>query len=484
MAEPRDLDAPEALATMTVQWATHAPKGLARITYTNAFARDALMAQIRAGAQANGLTVTDVILRRFDTTLEAARTLVRGLEAAPEGLALVWGLEQYVTDDDERSTLLTHLNFLREELARPGLRQVWFVTKRLADEMVRTIPDLDSWFILRLHLREAPNPADTSQSIIQDATTPPPADPRRVDEARRSAAELTSRYDKVMTDAWMQAVQEFVFPAMEQLIEAGAIADAAELERASRRSPDTPLATSWLDHVEVWDEHVAEQANAWPKWYYELGRYAEGLDVATRIDRRNSDSLGPLQPQKLTSQHWRANLLYAQSRYHEAEPLLRDILQLRQQTLGIDHPQTLLSQSNLANLLLETGRYDEAKPFLRDTLQLRQQTLGIDHPDTLLSQNSLAVLFHNTGRYDEAELLYRDTLQLRQQTLGIDHPDTLLSQSNLALLLCGKGICRESLKLLEQAAERADVVLGRDHPDTNRYWSNLSLVRQMCAERA
>ena len=59
-------------------------------------------------------------------------------------------------------------------------------------------------------------------------------------------------------------------------------------------------------------------------------------------------------------------LLKKQGKLDEAEPLLREALQVLRSTLGNRHPGTLTSISNLASLLQDQGKPDEAAPLLRE----------------------------------------------------------------------------------------------------------------------
>ena len=70
-----------------------------------------------------------------------------------------------------------------------------------------------------------------------------------------------------------------------------------------------------------------------------------------------------------------------------------------------------MSRVYLALLYASQGRTEEAEPLLRETLQLRREVLGPRHPDTLQSINTLAFLYRSQGRHGEAEPLYREALE-------------------------------------------------------------------------
>jgi hypothetical protein len=51
---------------------------------------------------------------------------------------------------------LVVLSFQREILASLPVRQIWWVPSSATERLILGVPDLDSWFTLRLHLTEAP----------------------------------------------------------------------------------------------------------------------------------------------------------------------------------------------------------------------------------------------------------------------------------------------------------------------------------------
>ena len=59
-----------------------------------------------------------------------------------------------------------------------------------------------------------------------------------------------------------------------------------------------------------------------------------------------------------------ATLMMETGRYEEAEPLVRQAVEIGRETLGDGHPSYAIWLINLANLLMVTSRYDEAKPQL------------------------------------------------------------------------------------------------------------------------
>ena len=95
--------------------------------------------------------------------------------------------------------------------------------------------------------------------------------------------------------------------------------------------------------------------------------------------------------------------------------------------------------NGLAESYKAQGRYGEAEPLLREGLQICRETLGPKHPETLASMNNLGTLYQAQGRYGDAEPLLREGLQICRGTLGPAHPHTLGTQTNLVFLLAAEG---------------------------------------------
>ena len=143
-------------------------------------------------------------------------------------------------------------------------------------------------------------------------------------------------------------------------------------------------------------------------------------------------------------------LYVLQSRYGDAEPLMRQALQLSRKALGDRHPLTLQFLQNLASMFFQQGRLEEAEPLLRDALRWRREALGEDHPNTAQSLNALAVLSSSQGRHDEADKLLRQALALADKLLGRLHPVTTLYRTNYSIILLRRNMIKAAITQLQQ----------------------------------
>jgi len=90
--------------------------------------------------------------------------------------------------------------------------------------------------------------------------------------------------------------------------------------------------------------------------------------------------------------------------------------------------------NNLGALLRAMGRYEEAEPLLRQALDIGKDTLGTAHPDYATGLNNLTVLYYHMERYAEAEPLMRQALAIREAALPEGHPDIESSRKSLIVI--------------------------------------------------
>ena len=106
--------------------------------------------------------------------------------------------------------------------------------------------------------------------------------------------------------------------------------------------------------------------------------------------------------------------------------------------MGDRHPDYASSLIQLALLLIMHGDADEAEPLLREALDIRRETLGERHPDYATCLSSLAGLLWARGDLDGAEPLLRQALEIRYEVLGDRHPKSVVSLNSLDQLLQAK----------------------------------------------
>jgi tetratricopeptide (TPR) repeat protein len=211
---------------------------------------------------------------------------------------------------------------------------------------------------------------------------------------------------------------------------------------------------------------------------YFKGDYTTGKDLAQRLYRAWSESLGADHRDTLYAANNLARTLFGLGDYQGARQLDQDTLARRRRILGEDDPDTLMSASNLARDLQTIGDNPGARTLLEDNLARRRRMSGEDHPDTLHTASRLAVTLHALEDYQRARALQEDTLTRSRRVLGEDHPDTLRPAGDLAVTLHSLGDDQSARVLHEDTLARRRRVLGEDHPYTLRSANGLAATLQ------
>ncbi len=117
--------------------------------------------------------------------------------------------------------------------------------------------------------------------------------------------------------------------------------------------------------VAFWPAQVSAQGKGWEALNatgveaYQRGDYTDAekqWDAALKA----AEEFGSEDPRLATSLSNLAGLYYAQSRYAEAEPLLKRSLAIDEKAFGPEHPNVAQSLENYADLLQKMGRGNEA----------------------------------------------------------------------------------------------------------------------------
>jgi non-specific serine/threonine protein kinase/serine/threonine-protein kinase len=212
--------------------------------------------------------------------------------------------------------------------------------------------------------------------------------------------------------------------------------------------------------------------------YYSLGLYDLALkhDQATLELRRNAlgeDDLGTL-----AAKQSYAVSLDAYGKKHDAEIILRQVVERRRTLQGPEKPETLMAEQALALAILAQDRASEAEELQRHVLETRQRTLGPDDPEIFTAMHNMAPIAQTLGRLGEAESLYRGAAEGRGRALGPNHPATIISLNGLAAILALEKRFADAEPIFRDVLERNERVNGPDHRDTLASLNNLGFTLQ------
>ncbi len=158
-----------------------------------------------------------------------------------------------------------------------------------------------------------------------------------------------------------------------------------------------------------------------------------------------------------------AYFLNAAALYSEAEPIMREVLEMVEQRLGADHKDVAPHLNNLALLLKARGRLRDAVPMMERALNIAERYYGRAHPNVATALNNLAQLVGEKGDPAEAERMMRRALEIDEAEYGPEHAKVATRLSNLAQYLPARG-SKEAEQMMRRALEIDNKRLGKDHP--------------------
>lgn len=172
----------------------------------------------------------------------------------------------------------------------------------------------------------------------------------------------------------------------------------------------------------------------------------EGDDMnAEQYMRRSIATLNTLDydipVSRATITHNLAALLHELGRYHEAEPLYLEAVDVEQRMLGDNHEAIDIVLTNTGRLYRDMNQPERAEVYLRKSVEHARSTFGQDHFFTAYNTKNLADLFTDQGKLQEAEAQFLDVLRIYTLVLEADNPyfaSAYLGYANM-LLASGRG---------------------------------------------
>jgi tetratricopeptide (TPR) repeat protein len=204
-------------------WASRPGQGLGRVEFVSEDSRRRVVQQLRSRLQDAGIALQEIEFPRDGRSpTELVRWLLERLESLPEGVLSVSELAAALPQEAQKQAeALYPFTFNRENLARPPRRQIWWMPPHFAETFIKAVPDLDSWFTLKLRLAEvvASGSMTLSTAFSAEARVRPGTESMASPEtARQRSQELLERFQRALAQAG--TVEELPFRLAEQAVEA------------------------------------------------------------------------------------------------------------------------------------------------------------------------------------------------------------------------------------------------------------------------
>jgi tetratricopeptide (TPR) repeat protein len=364
----------QSLSARLLRWSLRPGTGFARIEFNDERIRRQVTTRLYAAMQVEGRVLHPFRLEPAASAGDLVQALLKGLGALSPGACSLTGFSTALpSDPTQLATYLTALNFHREALARMPLRQIWWLSPYLVDALIRTSPDLDSWFDLRLQLEESV-PLIVSRSGLIDGER---LDSPDLVEAARRGEELLRRFNEAMSRGLdpQEAARLLGLPALIALREAKA--DALARPLAARLQELAP-------------------------------RLFEVASTATGANQRVAEMIG------------RADTLREAGFIPEAAGLLKAAVDEARAAVesGLPAAETGLAHAltNLAVALRDVGHPQEALEAGTEAVAMNRQLAVLDPAGSLprlaLALNNLAGFLSDLARH-------RETLQIASESVHV-----------------------------------------------------------------
>ena len=154
-----------------------------------------------------------------------------------------------------------------------------------------------------------------------------------------------------------------------------------------------------------------------------------------------------------------------QARYDEAEPLIRQALEMSKRHLPPTHPGVGKAIYSLGRVLVNRGAYDQAIPVLDEAVRIQSAPGGIP-ADLAVSLGELANAHFYAGHLDISESLNQRALAMDRQLYGERHPNVAEDLINLGAIQTEWGHYAETERYYRQALDIIQSFYGKEHPET------------------
>ena len=187
----------------------------------------------------------------------------------------------------------------------------------------------------------------------------------------------------------------------------------------------------------------------------------EGLEMLRRLMPAESRTV-------LIAAQGRANMLYDQKRFAEAEAICTAELDAMDRVLGPSHKATVEARTILAEAALRRGDLVEAERIGRLNLGTAIDGVGPGDPTTQAAAVPLVKALHASGRGAESETILRDLIARAEGVAWRRVPDLRTSMKTLAGLLESEGRHDQAAELRSQILAACEENVGAADPQTIR----------------
>jgi len=419
-AVPQPGSIPDVAARLAL-WGARAPQGLARVEFDSEFSRQAVADDVRARLAAAGIPFHEVKLPLFTPAPQVVLYLKEQLAARPPGVVSISGWATAFPADVPLEDSLRILNYNRENIAQYPLCQIWWLTRPFADTFIRSIPDLNSWFIVRLDLKEAvvQSCEEASQRMATSTTIMFPS-VNEILVAHKYSEDFVYRLHKAIQNRERASI--LIMLARAAVVQLHNVHSKQEaLELANTLLEDIAMALRLQKPYQNLDQTALNTVNRWQPvlgfqdfsapsvisdlaFLYEIaGKTSEAEVFYKKAFDENILELGEEHPLVNFALESLALLLRKQQRYEEAASYLKHVVSKMEKETNVNRLFLGDRLYDLAEVYVLQGKYVEAEAMFMKILAIQKTYLGADAPHLFWVLSDLADIYKTLGRVEEAQ---------------------------------------------------------------------------------
>jgi tetratricopeptide (TPR) repeat protein len=451
-------------APRLLRWSRRGVPGFAWVEYHDERTRQRFFERFAWMLQKERLPLHQLRLQPAETPAAVVWALLKEMQALPPGICSITGFATALPSEPYAlAEALYAFSFQREALGKLPHRQIWWLPSYVADALIRTVPDLESWFTIRLQVEEQIPYLATPKGLIE------PVGLRSTDpkEAARRAQELLARFEQAVARerSPIDAVQKLGLPALAAFREAGDKGASTELAKRLRGLAPylfPPTSDETIPH-----RRISEMLNR-AELLHQSGLLPEAaglVETAVEEGRSAMASGAPLCELALADALRMHGIFLdelglkerARVSCLEAVHLFRRLAQ--------EHPEAHLlglgeALHTFSHVLQGMGRTNEALPASSEAVLVFRKLVamepGAHELQLALALNILASHLGTLRRSEEAVPLAREAVgllrRLRTQDTAADEANLAVALNNLAVHLGMSGNDAEAWVMSEESA--------------------------------
>ncbi len=217
------------------------------------------------------------------------------------------------------------------------------------------------------------------------------------------------------------------------------------------------------------DQETLRTSHAIAFQWVNTGEFKKALARSLMLSPILERVLGPDHPTSLQNLQTLSVAQTELAQFSVAEQSLKTLVERRTKLHGTAHTETLAVQNSLAIFYLRQSRFAEAEALLRQLYPLAKKRLGSKNFKSINFAGLLASALRQNGKLTESGIYYKEALNAATLQYGASHPITLRFAGNYANFELASGNAQGALKRLAALEPLFNTAIGAEHPDMSDF---------------